>query len=72
MYRKRRSAMKLLWNDNWKFWKEGSEEKKIITLPHDAMLHEERRKDAEGGSAVGFIRAAFTIMKKYFPLQRSS
>ena len=32
-------------NDNWIFWKEGSTKKQTVTLPHDAMIHEERRPD---------------------------
>ena len=46
--------MKLALNNNWTFWKEGSAEKQTITVPHDAMLHEERTSEAGGGSAAGF------------------
>jgi len=46
--------MKFTLNDNWTFWKEGSAEKKTVTVPHDAMLHELRTPEAGAGSASGF------------------
>lgn len=42
-------------NDNWLFWKDGHEtEKQLISLPHDAMLTEERVPDLSNGNATGF------------------
>lgn len=46
--------MKLACNTDWTFWKEGSKEKQIVTIPHDAMLHEKRTPDAGAGSSSGF------------------
>lgn len=42
-------------NENWKWRKEDSKHWESVTLPHDAMLREERREDSAGGSAVGFF-----------------
>ena len=43
-------------NDNWLFCKEGHEDdKKEVTLPHDAMLYETRTPEAPGKSASGFF-----------------
>ena len=43
--------MKLLRIDQgWTFWREGGE-KTSVTLPHDAMIHEERTADSPAGAA---------------------
>lgn len=42
-------------NSGWLFWKDGQEEcKKIINLPHDAMLEETRQPDLPKGSGSGY------------------
>lgn len=42
-------------NRGWTFWKEGQEEKKrVLDLPHDAMLEEKRDPEMEAGSATGY------------------
>ena len=42
-------------NKDWMFNKEGSEDIQKVTLPHDAMIHEDRGQSSPGGSAVGFF-----------------
>lgn len=54
-------------NDNWIFYKEGLEESKVcVTTPHDAMIHEERTKDAQGGSASGFYPGGVYYYEKEY------
>lgn len=59
-------------NDNWKFRRleegqsgEGKTAQTVI-LPHDAMIHEQRRPDAEGGSAHGFFPGGVYLYEKTF------
>ena len=47
-------------NDNWSY------KGQSITLPHDAMLHEARRADAPGGSAVAFFPDGEYVYEKTF------
>lgn len=53
-------------NDNWQFWKQGSGHRQTVTLPHDAMIHEERRADAPGGSAHGYFPGGIYVYEKSF------
>lgn len=53
-------------NDNWIFWKEGSTKKQTVTLPHDAMIHEERRPDVPGGGAHGYFPGGKYVYEKRF------
>lgn len=46
---------KIAWNEEWKFRKKGCEEWNQISIPHDAMLFEQRKSDSEGESAIGFF-----------------
>ncbi|MBR1743971.1 MAG: hypothetical protein IJ733_19335 [Lachnospiraceae bacterium] len=46
--------MKQAFNDHWRFQKKGGRWE-MITLPHDAMLHEKRSAEAGGKSASGFF-----------------
>ena len=62
--------MKLLWNADWEFWKEGAENKQKVMLPHDAMLHEERSDKAGGGSAVGFFPGGVYYYEKKFVITK--
>lgn len=47
--------MKQNLNNNWIFWKDGQEQKQKITVPHDAMLKEQRTPDAPAESASGYF-----------------
>ncbi len=47
-------------NDNWRFGNE------IVTLPHDAMLHEVRSADAPSGSGGAFFAGGSYIYEKSF------
>ena len=51
-------------NEQWKWKKEESGIWENITLPHDAMLSEERREDSPGGSAVGFFCGGKYVYEK--------
>ena len=42
--------------DGWRYQKKGGMEWKEIVLPHDAMIHERREPEGEGGSAHGYRR----------------
>lgn len=52
-------------NQGWQFWKDGQDQKKRdITLPHDAMLLEERQPDLENGNATGFYPGGKYVYEK--------
>ena len=53
-------------NNDWLFYKQGETEKKHVTLPHDAMIHEARCADAPGSSAHGFFPGGVYIYEKSF------
>ena len=46
---------KIPFHQGWEFKKTSDEQWHQVTLPHDAMLWEERKEDAPGGSAAGFF-----------------
>ncbi len=55
------------WNEGWSFGKKGWEEQPIaVTLPHDAMIHEQRLPDAPGGSEHGFFPGGVYVYEKEF------
>lgn len=51
-------------NDNWLFSLNG--ERKPVTLPHDAMIHQERSPDAPGGSGHGYFPGGVYTYEKTF------
>lgn len=53
-------------NDNWVFYKKGSMERQVVCLPHDAMIHEKRSADCEGGSGHAFFPGGVYIYEKSF------
>lgn len=55
---------RIIFNDNWKYKKENSDSWEFITLPHDAMLYEERSEVSKGGSAVGFFGGGKYVYEK--------
>lgn len=55
---------RITFNDNWRWAKENSGMWEQITLPHDAMLREERSENSPGGSAVGFFNGGKYIYEK--------
>lgn len=57
---------KMQFNDGWIFYKQNSEDKKIVTLPHDAMLEETRSADCESGSAGAFFPGGIYVYEKTF------
>lgn len=56
---------KIDFNREWTVQKEGSTAEKIVNLPHDAMLAEERKKEApSGGSGAYFSGGKYYYRKK--------
>ena len=47
---------KYQWNENWSYKKQGREDVRILTLPHDAMLEEKRNPKSPGGSAAAWFQ----------------
>ena len=57
---------KVSFNSGWTFYKLGSEDAQIVDLPHDAMIHERRSPDSEGGGAIGFFPGGTYVYEKRF------
>lgn len=56
---------KIKLNQNWIFWKDGCEaEKKVIRLPHDAMVAEERQPEMFKGNMSGFFPGGKYVYEK--------
>jgi len=53
-------------NKGWKFFKQGSQKVEMVDLPHDAMIHEQRDPESEGGGAIGFFTGGVYIYEKTF------
>lgn len=53
-------------NHNWQFWKQGCTDKQTVTLPHDAMIHEQREPNGAGGSAHGCFPGGVYVYEKSF------
>lgn len=56
---------KTAWNDNWIFKKQDGTQR-MVTLPHDAMIEEERRPDAPAGGAGAFFPGGVYTYEKRF------
>lgn len=54
-------------HEGWLFWREGGE-KKAVTLPHDAMIHQTRSADVPGGTASAFFPGGTFHYEKTFPV----
>lgn len=54
-------------NQDWLFTQEGTERREIVTLPHDAMLHTDRKTDTRiYFLLVGFQGGKYVYQKKFF------
>ncbi len=53
-------------NDNWLFGQAGQEARQAVTLPHDAMIHEERDPAAAGGSGHAYFPGGTYVYEKSF------
>lgn len=53
-------------NRNWKFSRATEHTFQAVELPHDAMLYEERTKDAPGEGAAGYFQGGKYIYEKQF------
>lgn len=59
---------KISFNDKWKCYRTGQEEKAFdVTLPHDAMLLDERSENSVAGVNTGWYEAQdYTYVKRFF------
>lgn len=57
---------KIDFNGDWSFSKLGRLEKEYISLPHDAMLHEERAPENPSGAAGAFYAGGAYVYEKKF------
>lgn len=55
-------------NKNWTFRKQGETVAQTVTLPHDAMIHENRTPDSAGGSGHGYFPGGIYVYEKKFPV----
>lgn len=54
-------------NTRWTFYKENDEKNaKKVTLPHDAMIYEDRAKDSPAGAACGYFKGGKYYYEKTF------
>ena len=61
---------KIPFNDAWTFWKVGDEEnKQNVSLPHDAMLAEERTATSMGGANISFFEGGDYVYERIFDYQ---
>lgn len=60
------SSMAAPFNEGWTFWSDGDEKRVQVTLPHDAMIHQNRSKDTPGGNAVGYFPGGVFHYEKAF------
>lgn len=64
--------MKRLINDNWTFYKSGNQsEKRVVDLPHDAMLEEERSFSSKGGTNISWFMGGCYIYEKVIVFDES-
>lgn len=57
---------KINFNDNWIFQKCGTEDKRTINLPHDAMLEEKRGPECPSGSGSAYFAGGKYVYEKFF------
>lgn len=55
-------------NDNWIYYLEGSGNRQIVTLPHDAMLHTGRDPKSPGKDANGYFLGGIYHYEKKVPI----
>lgn len=53
-------------NEGWLFCRQGEVDRIPVTLPHDAMIHEQRVADAPGGSGHGYFPGGVYVYEKSF------
>ena len=62
---------KISFNDNWTCSRAGEAEKISVTLPHDAMLAEERSIESPGGKNTGWVICHDYVYEKEFEVPKS-
>ncbi|MBR4394093.1 MAG: hypothetical protein IKT07_08755 [Oscillospiraceae bacterium] len=61
---------KLSFVQSWRFWKDGEPSpSKTVTLPHDAMIHEDRSADSSNGGHAYFPGGIYVYEKRFVPDQ---
>jgi len=55
-------------NQNWTFHKAGLDSRRVLTLPHDAMLEERREPDSTTGSGGAYFTSGTYIYEKNFTI----
>ncbi|MGI8387537.1 glycoside hydrolase family 2 TIM barrel-domain containing protein [Robertmurraya sp. P23] len=61
--------MKIDFNDNWTFYKEGEEKnQKYVNLPHDAMFTEERYLECNNGGRTAYFPGGKYVYEKEFTI----
>ena len=58
-------------NENWTFYKAGESDYREVTLPHDAMLLENRSQTAAGGKNSAWFEGGDYYYKKSFRLEKA-
>ncbi|GHU98584.1 hypothetical protein FACS189483_06800 [Spirochaetia bacterium] len=53
-------------NSQWTFYKQGDTNRRIVDIPHDAMLHEARNPESPGRSANAFFPGGRYVYEKTF------
>lgn len=56
---------KINFNEDWQFWKEGGD-RQNVTLPHDAMIHEQRDSECKNGKNTGYFPGGYYFYEKNF------
>ena len=56
---------KIDFNEDWQFWKEGGD-RQNVTLPHDAMIHEQRDSECKNGKNTGYFPGGYYFYEKNF------
>lgn len=60
--------MRKNFNEDWKFYKQGSEKRELVDIPHDAMLYEERDATCLNGQNTGYFPGGRYVYEKKFNL----
>ena len=56
-------------NREWTYYKEGSDSKKKVNLPHDAMIYERRNRENPSGGACAYFDGGKYIYEKQFHME---
>lgn len=57
---------KTVFHENWSFWRQGESNKQVVSLPHDAMIHEQRKANHPSSSAGAYFSGGSYVYEKVF------